>query len=314
MKGYDALRRGAAWFDLSSRGRIYATGEDRARLLHALSTNHVQQLVPGTGCYALFLNAQGRILADANLLCLDGRILIDTEPETRGRVFQHLDHYIIADDVALEDSSESLACMAIEGPESAAALTSLGAPLPDTPFSHAAWGERGLIVRLSHTGSPGWRIFLPQHEVAGASRGLEEADTEAVRTVRLEHAKPRWGEDFSEATIAQEAQQMHAIHFSKGCYLGQEIVERIRSRGHLNKLLVGLRIDATAPPQPGSKLSAGGVEIGEVTSSALSPALGKVVALGYVRAAQAAPGSTVTCDGNESRVVPLWKYQAPDHH
>ncbi len=309
MKGYDALRGGAAWFDLSSRGKIYASGEDRARLLHALSTNHVQQLNPGTGCYALFLNAQGRILADANLFCLDERILIDTEPEARGRLFQHIDHYIIADDVTLEDASETLACVAIEGPEAAGAMSALGAASPDSaaaPYSNGIWADRRLVVRASYTGAPGWRIFLPADEVADITQGLEEADIDAVRTVRLEHAKPRCGEDFSEATIAQEAQQTHALHFSKGCYLGQEIVERVRSRGHLNKLLVSLVVDAKAPPQPGTKLLAGGAEIGEVTSASFSPALGKVAALGYVRAAHAAPGSVVICEGNESRVGLLW--------
>src|SRR5580704_1402677 len=101
LSGYDALRTAAAWLDLTARGRIYVTGEDRARLLHAITTNHVLQLTPGTGCYTFFLNAQGHILADANLLCLADRILLDTEPETRARVFSHVDKYIIADDVAL---------------------------------------------------------------------------------------------------------------------------------------------------------------------------------------------------------------------
>src|SRR5260370_5428033 len=99
--GYNALANGAAILDLSSRGRIRVTGEDRARLLHAMTTNHVQQLKPGEGLYAFFLNAQGRILADAYVLCFEDHLLLDTEPETRTVVYQHLDRYIIADDVTL---------------------------------------------------------------------------------------------------------------------------------------------------------------------------------------------------------------------
>jgi aminomethyltransferase len=306
MKGYEALRSGAAWFDLSPRGRIIVAGDDRARLLHALSTNHVQQLAPGGGCYALFLNAQGRILADGNLLCLPDVILIDTEPEARERLFQHIDRYIIADDVTLEDASERLGCVAIEGPEAARALAERGAPAPEVFCSHEAWGLGRWSVRVSETGAPGWRVFLPSNEAADFTRGLEEADSEAVRTVRIEHAKARFPEDFSETTIAQEAQQPHALHFSKGCYLGQEIVERVRSRGHLNRLLVSLRIGTAAPPGAGAKLFREGAEVGEVTSAVWSPAQGQAAALGYVRAAHATPGSALMCEGSETRTGPLW--------
>ena len=102
MKGYQALRESAAWIDLSGRGKIRVTGEDRARLLHAMTTNDVQNLKPGDACYAFFLNAQGRILADVNILCFEDHFLLDTEPETARKVFEHLDKFIIADDVTLE--------------------------------------------------------------------------------------------------------------------------------------------------------------------------------------------------------------------
>src|SRR5258708_5905046 len=115
--GYEALRNGAVWLDLSARGKIKATGEDRARLLHAMTTNHVESLAPGTGCYAYFLSAQGRILADVNLLCRTDHFLLDTEPETREKLFSHLDSFVIADDVTLEDVTPTLATVALEGPE-----------------------------------------------------------------------------------------------------------------------------------------------------------------------------------------------------
>src|SRR5947199_9413916 len=114
--GYQALRETAGYIDLSARGTIFAAGEDRVRLLHAMTTNHVQQLQPGQGCYAFFLNAQGRILGDVNILCFDDHLLLDTEPETRQKLYEHLDRYIIADDVTLADVTAELATTAVAGP------------------------------------------------------------------------------------------------------------------------------------------------------------------------------------------------------
>src|ERR1700730_17900014 len=279
--GYQALRESAAYLDLSSRGKIFATGEDRLRLLHAMTTNQVKELQPGQGCYAFFLDPQGRILADANLFVLPDRVLLDVEPEVRESLYQHLDKFIIADDVTLEDASESLTAIGVEGPKAAEVLAAMGAPIPDAPYSHLDWDGR-IVARVSATGEPGFRIF-------GWKLTHTPADAESIRVVRLEHAKPRYGEDIFDTTLPQETQQTHAVSFTKGCYIGQEIVERIRSRGHVNRLLVGLRIDTTEAPVAGTKLSVDGSEAGEITSSAFSPALGKVVALGYVRAQYAAP-------------------------
>src|SRR5438067_6781403 len=108
---YQALRETAGYIDRSARGKIFGAGQDRVRLLHAMTTNHIQQLQPGQGCYAFFLNAQGRILADANIFVLPDRILLDVEPELRQKLYQHLDKFIIADDVTLEDVSESLTAL-----------------------------------------------------------------------------------------------------------------------------------------------------------------------------------------------------------
>jgi len=309
MTGYDALRTAAAWLDLTARGRIYATGDDRARLLHAMTTNHVQQLTPGTGCHAFFLNAQGHIQADVNLLCLEDRFLLDTEPETRERVFRHLDKYIIADDVALEDVTELLASVAVEGPHAAAVLAAIGAPAPHAEhaeYVHASWNG-ATIERASETGEPGFRIFMPAETKADwiarlESAGAVYATPDEARTVRLEHGKPRYGEDIFDTTLPQETRQMHAVHFAKGCYIGQEIVERIRSRGHVNRLLVKLEVEGGAPLAGGTKVSAGAAEAGEITSSAFSPALGKVVALAYVRAQYAGDDTVLQADGRAAVV------------
>src|ERR1035437_9207052 len=114
--GYEALRHGAAWLDLSTRGRILVRGRDRARLLHAITSNEVKKMTPGTGTYAFLLNPQGRIKADLCLFCFEDHFLIDTEPELREKVFQHIKRYIIADQVELEDVTSQTACIGLEGP------------------------------------------------------------------------------------------------------------------------------------------------------------------------------------------------------
>jgi folate-binding protein YgfZ len=271
-----------------------------------MTTNHVQQLTPGTGCYAFFLNAQGHIQADVNLLCLEDRFLLDTEPETRERVFRHLDKYIIADDVALEDVTESMASVAVEGPQTAAVLAAVGAPVPDAEYAHAQWNG-AIIQRVSETGAPGFRIFVPVEAKADwiarlESAGAVYATPDEARTVRLEHGKPRYGEDIFDTTLPQETRQLHAVHFTKGCYLGQEIVERIRSRGHVNRLLVKLEVEGESPLARGTKVTAGAAEAGEVTSSAFSPGLGRVVALAYVRAQYASEATALDAGGRPATV------------
>src|ERR1035438_9359875 len=133
--GYEALRQGAAWLDLSTRGRIVARGRDRARLLHAITSNEVKKMTPGTGCYAFLLNPQGRIQADLCLFCFEDRFLIDTEPELREKVFQHIKRYIIADQVELEDVTSQTACLALEGPGAPEMLAHLGAPPPAAAYA-----------------------------------------------------------------------------------------------------------------------------------------------------------------------------------
>jgi folate-binding protein YgfZ len=299
--GYNALTHGAAILDLSARGRIRVTGEDRARLLHAMTTNHVNQLKPGEGLYAFFLNALGRIQADVYVLCFEDYLLLDTEPETRQLLYDHLDRYIIADDATLEDVTSETFCLALEGP-GANAIIPAGAP-----WSHTAWNGNAAAT-ISSTGAPGVRIYGRASDHAAAVQSLEAAGAvsaapEDADNVRIQHFKPRFGRDITEATLPQESQQMFALHFQKGCYLGQEIVERIRSRGHVNKQLMGFRLEGHTAPPPDTKLFAGGKETGEVTSSTICPE-GKVYGLAYVRVPYNKPGSTVGIDGRPAELFP----------
>jgi folate-binding protein YgfZ len=284
--GYEALRHGAAWLDLSTRGRIVARGRDRARLLHAITSNEVKKMTPGTGCYAFLLNPQGRIQADLCLFCHDDHFLIDTEPELREKVRVHIRRYIIADQVELEDVTAGTAAIGLEGPGAAAMLAELGAPVPGAAYSHAAWGDLA-VAAVTVTGQPGVRIFCSAEKAAALADRLEAAgavaaSAEDARLVRIENGKPRYGEDIRETSLPQETQQMHAISFNKGCYLGQEIVERIRAQGRVNKKLMRVVLVGGEVPAAGTKTTVDGAEA-EVTSAVVSPASGEVVALAYVR-------------------------------
>jgi tRNA-modifying protein YgfZ len=284
---YLALRESAAVIDLTGRGHIQATGEDRARLLHAMTTNHVEGLKPGDCCYAFFLNAQGRILADANIVCTESSLLLDTEPETAEAIYQHLDRYVIADDVTLTNLTGHVAVAGLEGPQAPAVLERMGIHVPEA----GRWVEwrTWVVAALSATGGRGFRYFVPMSEHLNAiewikGAGALEASRAEWNLVRIENGVARYGEDVTEREIPHETGLVErAISFSKGCYLGQEIVERVRSRGQVNRRLTRLRIAGTEAPAARTKLLLDDKEIGEITSAAYSPTYEAVVALGYVR-------------------------------
>jgi aminomethyltransferase len=263
--GYRALRDGAAWLDLSARGRIVARGRDRARFLHNLTTANVKAMTPGESCYAFSLTPQGRIVGDLDLLCRPDDFLIDTEPELREKLRLHILKYKVADQVELEDVTDSTAAIGVEGPNAPPAP----AGLATAPFTV--------------TGQPGYRIYCSPEEKSTviASLGIPLATAEDARLIRIENGKPRYGEDILETSLPQETGQMHGISFNKGCYLGQEIVERIRARGHVNKQLRKLELEGEIPAS-GTKLTIDGKEA-DITSAIFSPAQQKVIALAYVR-------------------------------
>ncbi len=283
MTAYEALRTAAASVDLSARGKIRAIGEDRARLLHAMSTNAIADLPAGRSVYAFFLTAQGRILADANVINTGDALWLDTEPELATKLREHLDKYIIADDVELEDKTAEWVEIAIEGPGSPDVARQSGWPVPVSNNEVETW-HSGFVLRTSATGSDGLRLFLPKEERNVVSMpDIPQANEADVRLARLENGMPRYGEDISERFLVQETQQGHAVHLNKGCYLGQEIVERVRSRGQVHRLLTPVRVLSNTVPSPGTKLVVNGKDAGEITSAMYSPSLGEVVGLAYIR-------------------------------
>ncbi len=305
-EGYRALRNSAAWLALDTRGRFEARGRDRARFLHNITSNDVKKMAPGAGCYAFLLTAQGRIQADLHLFCFPDRFLIDTEPDLRAKLPGLILKYKVADQIDLDDVTDTTASIAVEGPGAEAALAACGAPMPAADCAHAAWGEC-TVARVSLTGQPGFRLYGPAGHRAEwiaqlEATGVHPATEDDARLVRIENGKPRYGDDIRDTSLPQETGQLRGVSFTKGCYLGQEIVERIRTQGRLNWKLVRVEIEASAPVSAGLKLTAKGEEAGEITSWVFSPRAAKVVALARVRSQFAEPGTALNA-GQQSVLV-----------
>ncbi|HYO80865.1 MAG TPA: hypothetical protein VES20_05650, partial [Bryobacteraceae bacterium] len=191
-----------------------------------------------------------------------------------------------------------------EGPQAESILTSLGALPGHKPCSLVEWGHFHL-TRCSYAGGEGYTMFLPKEDRDALAEKLEGAgvvpgDAETFEAFRIANGRPRYGVEITEASIPQETQQMHAVHTSKGCYLGQEIVERVRSRGHVNRLLTSVQISGP-PLAKGTKLIAGGKEAGEMMSSVSVPGSDNAVGFAIVRAEALQPGAILSADGREVR-------------
>ena len=188
-------------------------------------------------------------------------------------------------------------------------VSRLGAPLPSAPYSHQTWGER-LVIRFSVTGQPGFSIVAPAahreallHDIEAA--GAVRASDQDARAVRLELGHPRYGEDITDRYLPHETQMLGALHFNKGCYIGQEIVERIRSRGGVHRFLAPLEIEGDNPPEAGAVITADGKALGEITSAAWSPARGRTVALGYLRLGEIPQDAALACAGRPVHLAPM---------
>jgi folate-binding protein YgfZ len=185
----------------------------------------------------------------------------------------------------------------------------MGMTAPEKAWAHTLWDDV-MVARVSFTGAPGLRVFMPTDQKPRVMEllqkaGARAANLDAARVVRLEHFQPRFGEDIFTTTLSQETQQMHAVNFNKGCYIGQEIVERVRSRGLVHRLLAGVEVDATEAPAPDTRLFQGEENAGKMTSAAFSPGLGKVVGLAYLRRELAERGTALTIDGHAAIVRAL---------
>src|SRR5216683_2641035 len=293
---FQALLSGCGLYDLSGRAKIAVTGGDRVRWLNGMVTNNVRDLAPGHGVYAFMLNAQGRIQADLYAFQRRDSLLVDTERGQLAKVLQLFDRYIIADDVEIADVSDKLTALGLTGPESRHVLERACITVPDLKhlrFADVAWKEKTVtLLRSGEEARESWQIWIaPEHagELWGAllKAGARPTGTTALNLFRISSGIPQFGVDIRERDLPQETAQTRALNFTKGCYLGQEIVERIRSRGAVHLQFSAFVVEG-ALPEPGAKIVAGEKEekeVGEITSSAILPLPGgdRPVALGYLR-------------------------------
>jgi folate-binding protein YgfZ len=322
-----ALRQSAGVLDLGFRGRLCLTGADRVRFLHGQVTNNVKDLDPGDGCYAALVTAKGRLVSDLNIYCLPEELLLDFEPGLTATLVARFEKYIIADDVQVVDVAPLFGLFSVQGPKAAAVAQALdlGAPLPAELLGHALARDPKLgelhVMNHPRGRTLGFDLFVPvtslpavMERLVAAARaaGGRACGWQALEMLRIEAGIPRFGADMDDTTLPPEAGiESRAVSYSKGCYVGQEVIARIRTYGHVNRLLRGLRLADHLPalPQRGDKLVHGGHEVGHITSAVASPALKANVALGYVRREQSETGTAlvVRSAGGESpaRVVPL---------
>jgi folate-binding protein YgfZ len=299
---FQALLSSCGLYDLSWRAKIAVTGSDRVRWLNGMVSNNVRDLAPGHGVYAFLLNAQGRIQADLYVFQRGDSLLVDAEGGQRDKVLQLFDHYIIADDVEIADISDKLTALGLTGPESRNVFERAGIAVPDLAIAHMqfadlagprAWREKATtLLRSGEEARESWQIWIaPEHagELWDAllKAGARPIGTSALNLFRISRGIPQFGVDIRERDLPQETGQTRALNFTKGCYLGQEIVERIRSRGAVHRQFSAFVVEGT-PPEPGAKIVAGEKEekeVGEITSSAILPLPGgdRPVALGYLR-------------------------------
>ena len=307
MSGSEALRLGAAWRDLSSRGRLIATGEDRERLIHAISTNTVEGLAPGHGTYAFFLNAQGRIQSDSHIFVESDHVLVDCEPEASGSLMAHIESYVIMDDVVLEDVSASTGLFAVAGPHSRDVVSTLGLSPPSEELT-LMWSGQTRVIRVPVGTTDAYWVLAAHSEAQHLVEQLEasgavSATEQESDALRVANGVPRFGSDFGPGNIPHETQQLNAVSFTKGCYTGQEIVERVRSQGQVRRLLVGVELESPIPPED-LTVRHDGRPVGTMTSPTpgFTPE-GRVRGFAIVRREAAAPGTAVRVGELEGRTL-----------
>jgi folate-binding protein YgfZ len=308
-----AVRRGAGLFRPSDRGLLRVAGGDRVRWLDGMLSNDIASLTPGedaSGCHALLLTRQGRIVADPHVLLRPECLWLELPREALAHTTEVLERFIIADDVALEDASAELDRIVLEGPGAAALAAPELSPhacleltLGDVPVVVAAWGVTGT----------GRQLFVPAGRAddvaaalcdAAAPEILVDAGPEALEILRIEAGVPRLGVELDEEVLPAEARLDAAVSTTKGCYTGQEVVARMASRGRVSHRLVGLQFAEETPVEPGTPLERAGRSVGEITSACVSPAAG-AIALGFVRDAHSEPGTVLRAGACETTVAEL---------
>ncbi len=287
------LVSGCGLFSLSSRAKIALTGSDRVRWLNGMVTNNIRDLAVGRGVYAFLLNPQGHILGDMYAYNRGESLTLDTDQSEVEKLLAIFDRYIIMDNVEVSNLSDRVQSVGIAGPKAVDVLRGAGfevPPLESLQFADVSWKNTAVtVVRGDHPGVEWYELWLAPEQVSVLRSALSQAGAKPVSSaaqelLRIAAGIPRYGQDIRERDLPQETSQERALHFSKGCYVGQEIVERIRSRGAVHRKFAGFEVQGSLPA-PGTKIQSEGKDVGEITSAASLAVKGgeRPVAIGYIR-------------------------------
>jgi folate-binding protein YgfZ len=309
---YSSVRDGGAGlFDLSSRGRIQVSGGEVVMFLNGLITNDMKTLAVNSWMPAAFPNVQGRLLAGVRVIHRDDGFLIDTESATREAVLKLLERFTMAGDFRVADVTGETACLSLQGKKAADMLrAALGDEAAQVEHQQVATvrienGNTVNVIRATHTAEDGFDLFIDAKAVFDlrdllTGAGAQAVGPEVLESLRIEAGIARYGIDMDETNVVSETNLDDAVSFTKGCYVGQEIIARIKYRGHVAKKLTGLIVDGEPALESGASiLSADEKEIGRVTSSTFSPQLKQTIALGYVKYDFLPPGTPVKIISSE---------------
>jgi len=301
---YALVRQQVGVLDRSDFGVLELTGRDRAAFLHALVSNEIKALTPGQGCAATLLDVHGKVQVVLFVWVSDDRIFIVTPPAMAAKTAEALDHYLFSEKVAIEDVSRDHALVLLAGPAARATVERLsGTVPPERAWSHVAarLGERPvrLVSGARETGEAEVWIMSAAGDATTVREALEAAGaspvgSEAYESLRIEAGTPRFGQDVDESVLLPEIPFENLLSHTKGCYPGQEVVVRIRDRGHVNRMLRGLVVEGDRVPADGAEVVADEATIGRVTSATWSFGLSRPIALAFVRRQHAEPGTRVS--------------------
>lgn len=309
---YSAVRDdGAGLIDLSSRGRILVSGSEAVMFLNGLITNDMKTLAVNSWMPAAFANVQGRLLAAVRIIHRADGFLIDTEDATRETVIKLLDRFTLAGDFHLKDSTDQTAMFSVQGSRAPEIISRVfgeeAANAERQKTVNAQLGDTTVtVIRATHTAEDGFDLFIDANNGAKfrdalVAAGAAPISNETFETLRIEAGVPLYGIDMDENNVVTETNMDDAVSFTKGCYLGQEIIVRIKHRGHVAKRLTGVVLDDSTPVPRNSKImSSEGKEIGRVTSSTFSPRQDRAIALGYLKYDYLAAGTEVEVASPES--------------
>lgn len=303
---------GAGLIDLSTRGRIRVTGSEALMFLNGLVTNDMKTLEENRWMPAVFPNVQGRIIAAVRIVRTTDGYVIDTEATTHDRVLKAIERFILAGDFKVTDLTDSTTMLTVQGKSAKKVIEKIvgeAGDLDQNCVREIQWRDQSLmLMRATHTAEDGFDLMVPTENATALWDNLVEAGArptgyDALVKLRIEAGVPRFGHDMDETNVVTETNLDNAISYTKGCYVGQEIIVRIKHRGHVAKKLTGLVFDRDVAIQPATAVqSEAGVEIGRITSATFSPELNRTIALAYIKYEFLNPGTTVKANSSAGPV------------